>query len=188
MTIGSWNVERLTKGKLITSQCHMETKGVRTLCIQETHKGGSEFDVTIDRYLVTLSGRMDERENAGFGVILSPSARRCLIGFKQTTWRWESWKMRVPGGEICVVSAYCPHSGYPLGDHQHFYTEIGNYIGKLFRNGQKLVFGDFNAKLYRQFPTEHDVIGLMSTLRRLELTSPNWTDTCCTNFALRTAW
>ena len=140
-------------------QYHTKNEGVHILCIQETHESGSEFYVTDDGYLAILSGGTDAREHAGVGFILSPSTRRCLIGFRQATSRWASLKMTVPGGKTYVVSAYCPRSGYSLGDRQQFYSELGIYIRKLTCNGPKLVVGDFNAKLYRRFPTEHDIIG-----------------------------
>lgn len=161
LSVASWNIEGFTEEKLVTIQHYMEEQNIHIVSLQETHRSGSEFYVTISGYLVIFSGNDGgSKENAGVGFIVSPRVRRSVVAFNQATSRWANLKMRVPGGKVCIVSAYSPHSGYSYNERQHFYTELGNFVDKLSSNGPKLVYGDFNAKLFRQLPTETDVIGL----------------------------
>ena len=138
----------------------MEKHAIDVMCIQETHKPNSAYFVTGAGYLLILSGTADvEKESAGVGFIMSPSMRRSIIGFCQLSERLASVKLRVTGGKAVLFSAYAPHSGKPFGERQTFYQHVAEAYSATSSHGPKLLFGDWNARLYRRMPGEEKVIG-----------------------------
>ena len=81
------------------------------------------------------------------------------MGFCQATARMASLKLRVSGGKAVLVSAYAPHSGYNFAERQSFYHDLSEFAAKLSSHGPKIIFGDFNARLYRRMPGEEHIIG-----------------------------
>ena len=66
----SWNIEGLTDEKVVAIQRYMAQSGVGVMCIQETHRLKSDNYVTIDGYLVVLSGSAaGVRERADITII-----------------------------------------------------------------------------------------------------------------------
>ena len=94
LVIGTWNVEGLTDEKIISLRLHMRKMKIDILCIQETHKSGSDYVTLDDGSLLILSGKpdTDSREYAGVGFIVSPHMKKSLIGFCKT-----STLLRLPG-------------------------------------------------------------------------------------------
>ena len=94
----------------------MKILGIDILCIQETHKSGSSYEITDDGFLLILSGAPSEEEveTAGVGFLIAPHIRRSVIGFRQETSRMACTKLRVKGGKIVIWSIYAPHNGKSL--------------------------------------------------------------------------
>ena len=133
---------------------------IGVLCLQETHQLKSDYYVSDEGYLVILSGSAAGiRERAGVGFIVAPGWRRSVVGFCQATARMASLKLRVSGGKAVLVSAYVPHSGYNFAERQSFYHDLSEFAAKLSSHGPKIIFGDFNARLYRRMPGEEHIIG-----------------------------
>jgi hypothetical protein len=65
----------------------------------------------------------------------------------------------VPGGEIGLISAYAPDSGYNFDIRQQFFRELGEMYSKTSVNGPKLILGDLNSRLQRRLPGEDDYMG-----------------------------
>ena len=83
---GTWNVEGLTDIKIHMLQRIMRQSNIGVLCLQETHRCGSDYWITEDGYLVILSGvAEDVREYAGVGFLISPRIRPALLGFLQVS-------------------------------------------------------------------------------------------------------
>ena len=137
----------------------MERLGIGILCLQETHRSASIYYDTDDGYLLILSGDGGESENAGVGFLISPGMRRSIIGFCQASSRMATLKLRIRGGKTSIFSVYAPHNGKPIDERRGFYNGLGELLGSTSAHGLVLLYGDFNARLYRRFPTEEDIIG-----------------------------
>ena len=161
LRVGTWNVEGLTEAKHVELEMHMRNLSIDILCLQEIHNTGSEYYSTKSGFLFILSGKVDadDNETAGVGFVVAPHLRRSVISFRQETSRMACLKLRVVGGKAAICSTYAPHSGKPAADRQHFYSELGGFLGKISRHGPLLVLGDFNARLHRRFPNEEQIIG-----------------------------
>lgn len=157
--VGTWNVEGLTDKKLEELQLWMYELGIGVLCMQETHKSGSEYSITEAGFLLILSGGNGVRETAGVGFLIAPVLRRSVIGFCQATARMASLKLRVAGGKVGIVTAYAPHSKVAPDHRQAFYQDLSHFVGNLSVHGPKLVLGDMNARLQCRFPGEEDIMG-----------------------------
>jgi hypothetical protein len=159
-----WNVEGLGKGqssKLLQIQQHMHHFGIAVLCIQETHLAGTTHFLSND-YLVVLSGGTEvkgKREYAGVGFIISPWARRAVIGFTLHSNRLASLQLRVAGGVMTFLSVYAPHGGYAYTTRRNFYDNFISFFRSQRTYGPTLSLGDYNARLHKALPGEEDVIG-----------------------------
>ena len=114
--------------------------------------------MTDEGFLVILSGAVGdgESEAARVGFIIAPHVRRSVYSFRQHSSRIVSLRLRVLGGKALVVSAYTPHSGYSYDIRQNFFHELQEYVQGQSCHGPKLVYGDFNSRLYRHFDGEGD--------------------------------
>ena len=100
LRVGSWNVEGLTATKIEELMDYMIENSLLVLCLQETHVANSDYYVTNRGYTVILSGTgSTERERAGVGFIVAPSALSAVIGFRQVSARLCCLKVRTPGGK-----------------------------------------------------------------------------------------
>ena len=156
----TWNVEGLTKSKIIELQRMMIQKRISIICIQETHQAKSDYYVTEEGFLLILSGTaLDEREYAGVGFVVAPYMRQHIIGFNQATSRMASLKLRTSGGKTAVFTAYAPQSGRQFSERLSFYQELAQFVSQSSCHGPKLVLGDFNARLCQREPGEEAIIG-----------------------------
>ena len=156
----SWNVEGFTDEKQIALQRSMTDRRIGVLCLQETHKRGSDYFITSDGFLVIFSGTSTgDREHAGVGFLVAPWMRKYVVSFTQPSSRFASLKIRVKGGKINLITAYAPHNGYPYADRQRFFSELGDFENRLSGHGPNFVFGDMNSRLYRRLPGEETVLG-----------------------------
>ena len=60
---------------------------------------------------------------------------------------------------MTVFSVYVPHNLKPLNERFNFYCDLGLVLKRCSVNGEKLLFGDFNARLGRRGPGEDDILG-----------------------------
>ena len=110
--------------------------------MQETHIRTSPY-YTEDGFLVILSGASSvAKEFAGVGFIVAPWAKHSAIGFLQFSNRLCCLKLRVPHGQLALISAYVPHSGYSIDVRQAFFDELRHMYQRTSVNGLKLVLGD----------------------------------------------
>ena len=102
----SWNVEGFTDEKQIALQRSMTDRRIGVLCLQETHKRGSDYFITSDGFLVIFSGTSTgDREHAGVGFLVAPWMRKYVVSFTQPSSRFASLKIRVKGGKINLITA-----------------------------------------------------------------------------------
>ena len=162
-TLGSWNIEGLGRdlGKLQEIYVHMKAHGISVLCIQETQAKG-QHNFYDGGFFVALSGCTLEkvgRANAGVGFVVAPWATRCIIGFRFFNDRLASLRLRVKGGELTVLSAYAPHSGYSYQTRKDFFDTLLQHWKPMGTHTSCIALGDFNAKLFNRLPGEEDVLG-----------------------------
>ena len=122
----TWDVEGLQDKdgtKLDELTYWMANRGVGILCLQETHEVGSAY-FTHKGFLVILSGAEGNvRSWAGVGFIVSPHLKDSVQSFLQYTDRLASLRLRVPGGQLCLVSAYAP-AGVKDFDTRHDFFQL----------------------------------------------------------------
>ena len=161
LTIATWNVEGLTDEKIITLQRYMEIYDIHILCLQETHKPLSNYIVTEKDFLLILSGRADtkEREFAGVGFLIAPTIRRSVYGFCQLSSRLACVKIRIPGGQLAILSCYAPHSGRDFEERLQFFQDLTCFWRSISSYGPRICMGDLNSRLYCRFAGEDDIIG-----------------------------
>ena len=158
--IATWNIEGLNDVKEEELQRIMKKCGLGVLCLQETHLLKSGYWITAAGYLIINSGSSaGHRGHAGVGFKVAPCVRRCVISFLQQSNRAACLKTRVPGGKMCILPAYAPHSGRPYDERQKFFQDLQVLYNAVSSNGPKLIFVDFNARLHLQLPGEESVIG-----------------------------
>ena len=161
LRIATWNIEGLTEAKLIELTWHMNSMGIDILCIQETHKSESTYEITDDGFLLILSGTAggEDIETAGVGFLIAPHMRNSVVSFRQESSRLARAKIRVKGGKVSICSVYAPHSGKSLSMRQSFFTALGDFLRKSSRHGALMVLGDFNARLHRRYHNEDHILG-----------------------------
>jgi len=139
----------------------MNEMSIDILCLQETHRPGSEYYITDGGFLIIFSGsaETDGNETAGVGFLVAPSLRKSTVGFRQQSARMASLKLRVTGGKAVICSAYAPHSGRPVDERKQFYADLGSFLASMSRHGPLLLLGDFNARIHRRYPGEESIIG-----------------------------
>ena len=121
MRLATWNVEGLTDIKTYELTSFMYRSSIGILCMQETHITQSPYYTTDEGFLVVLSGSGGTgREHAGVGFIIAPWIRHAVCGFLQFSNSLACIKIRVTGGQLAIISAYAPHSGYPFDARQAF--------------------------------------------------------------------
>ena len=159
LCIGTWNVEGLTKAKLITLETYMQNHGIHLLCLQEVRKCMSDYSITEAGFLLICSGGQESPEYAGVGFLVHPLLRKHIHNFCQYSNRIAGIKIRTPGGTIAVVSAYAPHALRPFDERFKFFQNFTTYWQSISVNGQKMCFGDLNSRLYYRFGGEEQIIG-----------------------------
>ena len=70
-----------------------------------------------------------------------------------------SMKLRISGGKAAIFSACAPHSGYDYPRRQEFFHELGAFVTSCSAHGPKLLFGDMNARLHKNFEGEEQIVG-----------------------------
>ena len=156
--VGSWNVEHLTPLKIIELQIIMLEKGLDVLCLQETYISGADSYLTEEGFLIILSGGpQGAREYAGVGFLVAPAARQHIITFKEHTNRIASLKIRVSGGQLCLISAYAPHGGLDFALRWSFFDVLSDFVRDSHCHGPTM--GDLNSRIHRQCFGEEFVIG-----------------------------
>ena len=101
----------------------MKQSEISVLCLQETHEAGSQY-FWYDSFLVILSGtECDGRTFTGVGFIVAPTVTHAVVGFLQYSDRLASLRMRVPGGQVCIASAYAPTNCQNFETRQAFYAQ-----------------------------------------------------------------
>ena len=173
LSVGSWDVEGYTNSKRIELQRYMEQENIGVLCLQETHKSKSDYYLSDEGYIIILSGGLEgKRENAGVGYMIAPWMQKSVVSFCQDSSRMAALKIRVRGGKMSIITAYAPHSGYDFADRQSFFHSLSEFVHKQSVHGPKLVFGDLNARLFRQLPGEEHLIGPYVFENRVAKISP----------------
>ena len=82
-----------------------------------------------DGFLIILSGdEGSDRSYAGVGFIVAPWLKHAVASFLQFNGRLASIRIRVPGGQICLVTVYAPTNKKPFEDRHAFYSEAGDII------------------------------------------------------------
>ena len=156
----TWNVEGLSQIKLFELVYFMKRQRIGILCLQETHIPFTPYYNTDDGFLVILLGSSaGGRESAGVGFIIAPWLRKAVVGFLQQSNRLACLKLRVPHGQISIITAYAPHSGWAFDSRQAFFEDLGVMFTKTSVNGARFVFGDFNARIGHRIPGEEAFIG-----------------------------
>ena len=119
----------------------MHDLGIHILCIQETHIAGADSYVTTGGSLVTLSGGiLGEREYAGVGFLISPTARPYMKSFSKHSDRLATLRTHITGGQLGIISAHALSAGDDFPIRQSFFHELGDLCSKLKCHGPKLVF------------------------------------------------
>jgi hypothetical protein len=95
----------------------------------------------------------------GVGFIIAPWCARFVAGFLQYSDRIASLKLKVSRGFIAIFSIYAPHNLKPLDERFNFYCELGRLFEKWSGNGNRYLFGKFNARIGRRRRGEEDVLG-----------------------------
>ena len=73
--VGTWNVEGLTHAKVVELQFCMRQFNLGVLCLHETHRIESTYDVTPEGFLLILSGTDagETSTSAGVGFLVAPA-------------------------------------------------------------------------------------------------------------------
>ena len=151
LRIGSWNVEHLTPVKFIELQNIMIEKGLSILCLQETHIAGADSYISTEGFLIILSGGpVGVGESAGVGFIVAPTVRRSIITYREHNARMASIKLRVHGGQLCLVSAYAPHGGLDYALRWSFFDALSVFVDDSKYHGPTFIVGDLHSRMHRQ--------------------------------------
>ena len=161
--LASWNVEGLGAEyyKLEQIIFLMAQRNISILCMQETQCKGLHHFMQ-NGFLIILSGVAEEscgRANAGVGFIVAPWAIGSIIGFTLFSDRLSMLRVRVSGGNLNLITAYALHNGHKLALRQSFFHHMQQIWRPLSAHTATIAMGDWNAKLYRRFCGEEDIIG-----------------------------
>ena len=162
--LASWNVEGLNLDsgtKLHELQTWMVKRSIGVLCMQETHITGAQYFYD-NGFLVILSGAEgDGRSYAGVGFIVAPDVCSSVSGFLQKNDRLASLRLRVRGGQVCLVTAYAPTNtaNHPFHERYAWYTSAVDFIQSQRTHGPSIVMGDFNARVHSCRPGEETCVG-----------------------------
>ena len=129
--------------------------------MQETHVKGSSYFVH-NGFLVILSGSEgDQRCYAGVGFLVAPWLRHSVAGFLQKSDRIASLRLRVPGGQVCFVTAYAPTDvpAHTFEERQNFFHDLSDFASSQRTHGPTFVLGDFNARLHYKQSGEERIVG-----------------------------
>ena len=133
LVIAWWNVQGLSGIKLWEFFGFVKRRRISILCMQKTHICNTPY-YTEDGFLVILSGSsITPKEFAGVGFVVAPWIKHSVKGFIQLSNRLCGLKLRVPKGEVALISAYAPHSGYPFDVRQSFFEELRQWHEDDFR-------------------------------------------------------
>ena len=109
-----------------------------------------------------LSGKEGSlRTFAGVGFMIAPHVRQSVTGFLQYSDRLASMRLRVPGGQLCLISVYAPTDtkDYSYEYRRSFHDEVQDFILSQRVHGPTFVLGDFNARLHLRRSSEESCLG-----------------------------
>jgi exonuclease III len=133
--------------------------GIGVLALQETKRTRATYGRTAEGFLLANSGGTADREFAGVGFLVAPWCVKSIMGLCLATPRMASIKLKIRGGSMSIISAYAPHGGYSFDERTAFYDELAEFWGKRKAHGPRIIAGDLNARLHRQFPGEEEIVG-----------------------------
>ena len=78
--------------------------------------------------IILSGGPGGERNSSGVSFIVAPNAKKSVITFNQFSDRIASLKLRVRGGQCCLVSCYAPHGGLDFSLRWSFYDVLSGFL------------------------------------------------------------
>ena len=149
----TWNIEGFSFDKLTVLEYYMRLYEIDVLCIQETHTTDKEHFITQNGSLVILSGSSSEKF-AGVGFIIAAAMRKAVHSFDCFNARMAAVKIRIGGGKMAFISTYTPQSDYAVDKRIAYFSQLEEFYASISVNGEKIMCGDYNARLRCRFAGE----------------------------------
>lgn len=155
--IGTWNVRTLWQdGSLELLIKELERFEWEVIGLSEVRRKGHG---TVEHEGCKLLYSGNQTRQGGVGILLSKNAARSLIEFHPITARVIVARFHGQGHNISIIQAYAPTSASSEDELEDFYASLQTAFEKTGKHDVRIVMGDFNAKVGRDFEAWKGVIG-----------------------------
>ena len=161
LCISTWNVTSLVSNssKKFQLEKACDDYGLEVLGVTETHMAGSGTEFLGNGSVLIYSGRTDGMRRAGVGLVLSKKMKNTLISYTPVSERVMTARLHSKHINISVTVVYAPTEDADSTDKDNFYRQLNDVQSGLPSHDIKLVLGDFNARVGRDFTAHPGVIG-----------------------------
>ena len=161
LCISTWNVTSLVSNSSKKFQLGkaFDDYGLEVLGVTETHMAGSGTEILGNGSVLVYSGRNDGIRRGGVGLVLSKKMKNTLISYTPVSERVMTARLHSKHINISVTVVYAPTEDAECVVKDNFYRELNDVQSGLPTHDIKLVLGDFNARVGRDFAAHPGVIG-----------------------------
>ena len=161
LCISTWNVTSLVSNssKKFQLEKAFDDYGLEVLGVTETHMAGSGTEFLGNGSVMVYSGRNDGFRRGGVGLVLSKQMKNTLISYTPVSERVMTARLHSKHINISVTVVYAPTEDADSIVKDNFYRELNDVQSNLPSHDIKLVLGDFNARVGRDFTSYPGVIG-----------------------------
>ena len=144
LTVGTWNVQTLwAAGKLELLRNEMKRFRHDIIGVSEVRWTG-KGETSNGDFIWSGEEKLHMR---GVGFLLSPQAKKALIGYNPISSRLISAKFAATPFDITVIHAYAPTSSSTDEDIESFYSDIEDALAQTGKKDIIILTGDWNAKV-----------------------------------------
>jgi hypothetical protein len=133
--------------------------GLELLGVTETHMAGSGTQTLENGAVLIFSGRSDGVRREGVAIVLSKKMKNPLISYTPVSERVMTARLHSKHINISVTVVYAPTEDAESNTKDAFYRELNDVQSGLPVHDIKLVLGDFNARVGRDYNAHPGVIG-----------------------------
>lgn len=161
LCISTWNVTSLVSNssKMYQLEKGCDDYGLEVLGVTETHMPGSGSQLMKNGAVLVYSGRSDGVHREGVGLVLSKKMKNTLISFTPVSGRIMTARLHSKHINVSVTVVYAPTEDADSAVKDAFYRELNDVQSDLPAHDIKLVLGDFNARVGRDFTAYSGIIG-----------------------------
>ncbi len=146
-TMGTWNVQGITSGKLDIIITSMEEQRLSVLGISETWWLNQGRFTTDNGYTVVYAGKDSGKREHGVAVILDKETARAFMGFNPVSSRIITIRLQGHPFNLTIIQVYAPTSTASDETMEAFYGQLQDTIDNIPSKDMLVVMGDWNAKV-----------------------------------------